>query len=94
MARALQFIITITEHGGHLYMDDKDHSTDALTCWCQPKFYRSCDECTDDEPWMMDRQEQGDQRNGCWKCEDGLIELTQREANAVDEPLVILHNVK
>ena len=48
----------------------------ALDCWCDPKFYKPCDE--------------GD--TGCWKCKDGLIRLTREEAEAENGGLVIVHN--
>ena len=48
----------------------------ALDCWCDPKFYKPCDECD----------------TGCWKCKDGRILLTREQASAEDGGLVIVHS--
>lgn len=57
---------------------DDTHNTvkGALDCWCDPKYYKPCDECD----------------TGCWKCEDGRIRLTREQAEAEGGGLVIVHN--
>lgn len=75
---------TSTEDGGmngdsqHVYPvpDQPEHDTNGLDCWCAPTYNLACDECED----------------GCWKCTDGLIPLTRAEAEATDQPLIIVHN--
>jgi hypothetical protein len=65
-----------TSKGVHLWMDKREHDTDGVRCWCNPAISLPCDECED----------------GCWKCDKGLIRLTPEEAEAQDEPLLIVHN--
>ena len=54
----------------------REHVTHGLDCWCNPLWKLPCDEC----------------ENGCWKCDRGLIPLTREEAEAAEDPLVIVHN--
>lgn len=62
----------------HVY-PPAEHDTDGLDCFCQPEYFRVCDEDhPDTEP--------------CWKCGPrGMIPLTRAEAEAIDEPIVIVH---
>lgn len=65
----------ITEKGVHVWMDKREHDTDGVRCWCNPTIYLVCSDCD----------------GGCWKCEDGKIELTPEKAERQDEPLLIVH---
>jgi hypothetical protein len=56
--------------------DRREHDTAGRDCWCGPQFYRVCDDCD----------------AGCWKCERGLILVTPEEAEAIEAPMVIVHN--
>jgi hypothetical protein len=81
-----------------------EHAIDGLGCWCVPRYVLPCDECGDDEgldaivgdddpPHAVSFAE--DMRApvpSCWKCTEGLIELTRAEAEACTRPLVIVHN--
>lgn len=61
-----------------------EHNTTGLVCWCVPRYFSPCDECTD----------------GCWKCSGksqhaGLIELTVDDATeryTAGEGILIVHN--
>lgn len=60
----------------HVYPVASEHVTAGLMCWCVPRFYVPCDECTD----------------GCWQCVEGLIELTVAEAEQCERQIIIVHN--
>lgn len=60
----------------HLFYRDREHDTDAVNCWCKPRFYRVCMDCED----------------GCWKCSDGKNEITAEEAAFANEALLVVHN--
>lgn len=60
----------------HVYPTSAEHDTEGLDCWCQPTYHLPCDECD----------------GGCWKCSDGLIEITRADAEQLDEAIVIVHN--
>lgn len=60
----------------HLSLPYREHDTDGRSCWCNPTLYRVCMDCED----------------GCWKCSGGQNEVTPEEAEATDDPLLIVHN--
>lgn len=77
----------------HTYPTTDEHVTQGLGCWCVPRYYLPCDECDVELAPVEDATERIYERGeGCWKCTDGLIELTQAEAHASEHPLVIVHN--
>jgi hypothetical protein len=89
----------------HSYpVDEGEHVTDGIGCWCVPRYYLPCDECGDVDGLDAIADNAGDTRlnafaedmhaavPGCWKCVEGLVELTQAEAEACERPLVIVHN--
>lgn len=52
-----------------------EHNINSVDCWCNPVYLLPCDECED----------------GCWKCEDGLTELTYEEAADPDVTVIVVH---
>lgn len=86
-------------------IDDDEHVIDGLGCWCAPRYLLPCDECGDMDGLTEIAEKHGvgrlhshpDEINapqvpGCWKCVNGLVELTRDEAQACEDPLVIVHN--
>lgn len=79
----------------HVYpvTDDDEHICHGLVCWCVPRYFVPCDECEVEIAPLGAVTERIYQRgNGCWRCVDGLIELTAAEAEACEHPLIIVHN--
>lgn len=91
----------------HTYPADEEfaeHITEGLMCWCVPRFYIPCDECGDLDGLSDLAEQHGVERlhsypdemhadvPGCWKCKEGLVELTTAEAELCTQPLVIVHN--
>jgi hypothetical protein len=36
----------------HVYpVEEREHLTEGLTCWCRPKYVTPCDECDGDSCW-------------------------------------------
>lgn len=56
------------------------HDTDSLDCPCGPDYFVPCDEHEVDG-------------ETCWRCaaHNGLLPLTRAEADACDDPIVIVH---
>lgn len=63
----------------HVY-PAQQHNTDGYDCpACQPEYFRLCDE---EHPTA----------DSCWKCSPrGMIAITREEAEATDEPVIIVH---
>lgn len=77
------------------------HVIDGYDCWCVPRFYVPCDECGNIESW--EQVSHGTKRvharpkdlgvtKSCWKCVNGLIELSQAEAEASEDAVLVVHN--
>jgi hypothetical protein len=71
-----------------------EHDTDGLGCWCAPTYNLVCDECDaeDHRGAAQGHLPAQPSHPGCWKCQNGLIPLTRAEAEATDQPLIIVHN--
>lgn len=74
-----QWRVTSALRGAHITLitdaDVEIHDTESIDCWCSPRYLKPCDEC----------------ETGCWKCERGVIPLTREEAEACDDPIIVVH---
>lgn len=88
----------------HVYPTTDEHITEGFDCWCSPAYMLPCDECGDTDGLAEIADDVGSDElhsdveamraevPGCWKCKNGLIELSREEAELAKEPLVIVHN--
>ena len=78
----------------HVYHTGAEHNTSGLDCWCVPTYNLLCDECDveDHRGAAQGHLLEQPTHPGCWKCQNGLIPVSRRDAEWETSPLIIVHN--
>lgn len=89
----------------HVY---KEHRTDGVGCWCNPRYQMACEECDAADGFSSIADEHGFDRlhanqdgpedlsrwqlTGCWKCDHGWVDISAEQAQVASVPLIVIRH--